>query len=98
MSFSIDDIKKAAHLARLTFEPAELAAYEAKLSRVVAMADKLSAVDTRAVAPLAHPLDMVQRLREDIVNEPDQHVLAQSIAPLVEAGLYLVPAVIEGHE
>jgi aspartyl-tRNA(Asn)/glutamyl-tRNA(Gln) amidotransferase subunit C len=98
MSFSVDDIKRAAHLARLTFEAAELAAYESKLSRVVAMADQLSSVDTRGVAPLAHPLDMVQRLREDQVTEIDQHVLAQSIAPAVEAGLYLVPAVIEGHE
>jgi aspartyl-tRNA(Asn)/glutamyl-tRNA(Gln) amidotransferase subunit C len=44
---------------------------------------------------MSHAQDMIQRLREDVVTESDQHILFQSIAPQVEAGLYLVPKVIE---
>jgi aspartyl-tRNA(Asn)/glutamyl-tRNA(Gln) amidotransferase subunit C len=44
---------------------------------------------------MAHPLDQAQRLRPDAVTEPDQRALFQQLAPAVEAGLYLVPKVIE---
>ena len=55
----------------------------------------MNAVDTTGVAPMAHPLDMAQRLRPDEVAEPNQRERFQAIAPRVEAGLYLVPKVIE---
>ena len=53
------------------------------------------AVDTDGIAPLAHPLEAVQRLRDDEVTETDQHERLQSLAPEVSDGLYLVPRVIE---
>ena len=52
-------------------------------------------IDTSAVEPLAHPLDLTARLRPDVVTESDQRELFQTIAPQVERGLYLVPKVIE---
>jgi aspartyl-tRNA(Asn)/glutamyl-tRNA(Gln) amidotransferase subunit C len=52
-------------------------------------------VDTSAVEPMAHPLHMTQRLREDQVTEENHRDLYQSIAPATENGLYLVPKVIE---
>ena len=55
----------------------------------------MNAVDTSGVTPMAHPLDAVQRLREDAVTESDQREHFQQVAPAVEAGLYLVPKVIE---
>jgi aspartyl-tRNA(Asn)/glutamyl-tRNA(Gln) amidotransferase subunit C len=55
----------------------------------------MQAVDTSAVSPMSHAQDVTQRLREDAVTETDQRELFQSIAPQVEAGLYLVPKVIE---
>jgi aspartyl-tRNA(Asn)/glutamyl-tRNA(Gln) amidotransferase subunit C len=44
---------------------------------------------------MSHPQNASSRLREDHVTERDQHEVFQSIAPQVEAGLYLVPKVIE---
>ena len=55
----------------------------------------MQAVDTDGVEPMAHAQDLMLRLREDAVTETDQHALFQAIAPQVEAGLYLVPKVIE---
>jgi aspartyl-tRNA(Asn)/glutamyl-tRNA(Gln) amidotransferase subunit C len=59
------------------------------------MVAQLNAADTRGVAPLAHPLDVVQRLRPDAVTETDQRERFQAQAPQVEGGLYIVPKVIE---
>jgi aspartyl-tRNA(Asn)/glutamyl-tRNA(Gln) amidotransferase subunit C len=57
--------------------------------------EHLEEVDTTSVVPLAHPLDAVQRLRADEVTETDEREIFQAHAPLTEAGLYLVPKVIE---
>ncbi|CAK0747328.1 Aspartyl/glutamyl-tRNA(Asn/Gln) amidotransferase subunit C [Gammaproteobacteria bacterium] len=88
-------VEKIAHLARLGITPAEAADHAEKLGHILAWVDQMNQVDTQSVEPLAHPLEMTQRLRPDQVTEIDQRDLFQSVAPLCEAGLYLVPRVIE---
>ena len=95
MALTLDDVKRVAHLARVAIDDAEAAAVQAQINDVFKLIAEMQAVDTRAVAPLSHGLDVVQRLREDAVTERDQHALFQSIAPHVESNLYLVPKVIE---
>ena len=95
MTLGTDDVKAIAHLARIAIDEETLPEYVKNLSNVLALADQLNAVDTDGVEPMAHPLDAVQRLREDIVAETDQREKFQSIAPAVEDGLYLVPKVVE---
>ena len=57
---------------------------------------ELERADTSQVEPMAHPLRGLRaRLRADCVTESDQHELYQRNAPQAEAGLYLVPRVIE---
>lgn len=95
MSLSPDNIRQVAHLARLELKPEQVAPYSQQLSDIMKLVDQLSSVDTRGVEPMAHPLDMHQRLRPDVVSEPDQRAQFQAIAPEVDSGLYLVPKVIE---
>ncbi len=95
MSLAASDVARIAHLARLDVPEADLAAYAADLSRILALVEEMNRVDTDGAEPLAHPLDAVQRLREDAVVETDARAEFQAIAPAVEAGLYLVPKVIE---
>ena len=90
-----EDIRRLCRLARVEITSGEIADASAKLSSIVAMVDQLQAVDTQGVAPMAHPLDRAQRLRDDRVTETDRHELYQRNAPLVERDLYLVPKVIE---
>lgn len=90
-----EDVDKIAWLARLGVDADKVEAYARDLSGILDFVEQMNAVDTSGVAPLAHPLDQTQRLRPDRVTEPDQRQLFQSIAPHVEAGLYLVPKVIE---
>lgn len=56
---------------------------------------QMGQLDTTGVTPMAHPLDQMQRLRDDAVTETDQRDHFQTIAPQTEAGLYLVPKVID---
>ncbi len=95
MSLTDDDVRRIAHLARLGVEPEQISAYARNLSDILGFVEAMGSIDTTGVEPLAHPVDMVQRLRPDEVTETDQRALFQSIAPEVEAGLYLVPRVIE---
>lgn len=89
------DVMKIAYLARLNISEQEVPRYVRELSNILDLVEQMNRVDTGSVEPMAHPLDVGQRLREDIVTEKDQRELFQSIAPQVEAGLYLVPQVIE---
>lgn len=95
MSLSASDIRRIAHLARLAVTEAEVAAVQQDLNGILALVEQLQAVDTAGIEPMAHAQDVMLRLREDVVTEGDQHRLFQSIAPQVEADLYLVPKVIE---
>jgi aspartyl-tRNA(Asn)/glutamyl-tRNA(Gln) amidotransferase subunit C len=95
MSLSPDQIERLARLARIALEPAEEAAVVGQLNRVFGLIDQMRAVDTAGIEPMSHPLDVAQRQRPDVVAESDQRELFQSIAPAVEAGLYLVPKVLE---
>lgn len=95
MPLQAEAIEKLCELARLEVTDAEMADFTGKLSRIVELVDQLQAVDTSQTEPLAHPLSMPQRLRPDAVTESDDHEQYQRNAAEVEAGLYLVPRVIE---
>lgn len=95
MSLGPAEVAKIAHLARLAIAESDVPAYARNLSSILELVARMDAVDTTGVEPLAHPLDMVQRLRADEVTEVDRRDDFQSLAPQVEAGLYLVPRVIE---
>jgi aspartyl-tRNA(Asn)/glutamyl-tRNA(Gln) amidotransferase subunit C len=95
MTLARSDVEKIAHLARLAISGEECARYAAELSNILDLVAQMDAVDTTGVAPMAHPLHMVQRLRPDVVTEPNQRERFQAIAPLTDSGLYLVPKVIE---
>ncbi len=95
MSLTDQDVEKIAHLARIQLEPEERARYLQELNGILDLVAQMNRVDTEGVPPMAHPLHMVQRLRPDLVTESDRREAFQAIAPLTEAGLYLVPKVIE---
>lgn len=95
MSLDKDDVVNIAHLARLAINAKDIPEYAKNLSSILDLVEQMQQVNTDSVEPMAHPLDSTQRLREDAVTESNERDLFQSIAPAVEAGLYLVPKVIE---
>ena len=96
MTIALDDIKRMAHLARISTSDAEAAATLASLTGVFGLIEQMQAVNTDGIAPMSHGIDVTQRLRPDVVTETNQRDQNQAPAGArVEHGLYLVPRVIE---
>src|SRR5437762_3385683 len=95
MSLTPEDVRKIAHLARLNVTENDISLHTSQLSTILHFIEQMNQTNTENVAPLAHPLDISQRLRPDNITEVDLRDKYQSIAPQVKAGLYLVPKVIE---
>jgi aspartyl-tRNA(Asn)/glutamyl-tRNA(Gln) amidotransferase subunit C len=99
MSLNSLDIDRIAALARLQLAPDESERMLGQINGFFALVEKMRAVDTDGVEPLAHPVaaleDITLRLRDDVVSEPDNRQANQASAPAVERGLFLVPKVIE---
>ena len=95
MALERSEVEKIAHLARLGLNEADIPRTTETLNNILGLIDRMQAVDTIGIEPLAHPLEATQRLREDTVTEQNQRDAYQAIAPAVQDGLYLVPKVIE---
>lgn len=95
MSLTPDDVRRIARLARIALSADEIERTQAQLNNILAFVEQLQAVDTSGITPMAHAVDVVQRLRPDVVSEGDRRDDFLAIAPEAEAGLYLVPKVIE---
>ena len=95
MALDKSEVEKIAHLARLHLSEGDVDEVTRRITDILTLIDQMQAVDTDAVEPLAHPLDVVQRLRADEVTEENRREALQQLAPAAEDGLYLVPRVIE---
>jgi len=95
MAITQDDIKKIAHLARLSVDEQHISLYTSNLDNILKLVDEMKAIDTQGVAPMSHPFDAIARERQDAVTEPNMCDALMAIAPESEMGLYLVPQVIE---
>ena len=113
MSIKVTEVvvKQVAVLARLEVSgepPSEGASNDMEdlkqgMQAILDLAEAMQEVDTSGIAPLANPLDAVQRLgasddssmRQDEVTEGNSREAFQAQAPATEGGLYLVPPVME---
>ncbi len=95
MSLTLEQVQRIALLARIEISETEAQTTQGHLNGIFELIEQMQAVDTRGVEPMAHAQELSQRLRDDIVSEPDRRAAYQAVAPETEAGLYLVPKVIE---
>ena len=99
MALTKDDIARIANLARLELSDSESERMLLQMNNFFGIVEKMQAVDTTGITPLSHPVaaieDIVLRLRDDVVSEPNNREANQRSAPAVEKGYFLVPKVIE---
>ncbi|WP_078084188.1 Asp-tRNA(Asn)/Glu-tRNA(Gln) amidotransferase subunit GatC [Microbulbifer mangrovi] len=95
MAVDAQTVEKLAELARIAISEETIDEVSNRLGDVLQLVDQLQAVNTDGVEPMAHPLDAVQVLRKDEVTEPNRRDEFLALAPQTEAGLYLVPKVID---
>lgn len=95
MALTRSQVENIADLARLEITEDEIPVYVRNLSRIIDFVNQLDSAGTEDVQPMAHPLNTSQPLRQDMVTESDHRDRYQGNATAVDAGLYLVPKVIE---
>jgi aspartyl-tRNA(Asn)/glutamyl-tRNA(Gln) amidotransferase subunit C len=95
MPLTLEQVRRIARLARIEISDAEAENTLGHLNRIFSLIEEMQAVDTRGVEPMAHARDLAQRLRDDEITETNRRESYQAVAPETEAGLYLVPRVIE---
>ena len=95
MSLDNKQVKEIAYLARLSVDDSQLEQSTAELNNILNLMEELSEIETSDIEPMAHPLHMSQRLRDDEVSEGDLSKEFQEIAPKTGKSHFLVPTVIE---
>lgn len=95
MSLDLDQVRRIAHLARIEISDDEARQALAQLVDIFGMIERMQAIDTAGIEPMADPLGGTQRLREDVVTEGDQRQAIVLNAPESLGGLFVVPRVVE---
>ena len=95
MSLNKEQVKEIAQLAKLSINDSEIEQSTIELNNLLSLMAELAEIETDQVEPMAHPLEMSQRLREDVVSEADLSEEFQAIAPKTGKNHFLVPTVIE---
>ncbi len=95
MSLTLEQVQRIAHLARVEISESEASTTRDHLNGIFELIEQMQAVNTSGVEPMAHAQDLSQRLRDDAVTDADRRAAFLAVAPETEAGLYLVPKVIE---
>ena len=95
MALDLEQVRRIAHLARIEITDDEARNTLAQLVDIFGMIERMQAVDTTGIEPMADPLGGTQRLRDDAVTEGDQRAATMPNAPAQVEGLFVVPRVVE---
>ena len=95
MAVTLEDVRKVAHLSRLSFSAEEEARLVDELNRILGFMEKLNELNTEGVPPTSHVLPISNVFREDgvVPSLPQDELLAN--APSKRGGYFRVPKVIE---
>jgi aspartyl-tRNA(Asn)/glutamyl-tRNA(Gln) amidotransferase subunit C len=77
MTITKSDIEHICGLSKLNLDDDEVPIYLQQMTDILEMIEQLQSADTNEIIPMAHPLDMHQRLREDIVTETNHRYLSK---------------------
>lgn len=90
-----ETVRTVARLARIAADDEQLDAFADDFRRILTLAEEIASVETDDVVPMAHPLDLKQRLRSDEVTAENQRERFLALAPDADGEHFLVPRVIE---
>lgn len=89
-----DDVRHVARLARLDVTDDEVELFAGQLAAVLEHAEDVEALDTAGVPPTAHPLPLVNVLREDVAGGSLDRDEVLAMAPAAEDGRFRVPRIL----
>ncbi len=88
------DVKKIAHLARLSITPQEEKMYQEQMSSIFKHFEEIAAIDTTNVEPLVTPTEMKLVFRHDKKEILQTVEDAMANAPERSGNLFKVPPVV----
>lgn len=94
MSLTLDDVKRIANLAKLSFTEDELVEITKQLGNVVDLVTELSQVDTDGISPMVHAIEIENVLVEDCVLASLPREESLKNAPSSDDECFRVPAVL----
>ncbi len=95
MKLNRKDVEHVALLSRLELSENELDKFTGQLDAILEYIDVLNQVDTSAVEPMAHVLDIRNVMRADEVQPSLPREAALQNAPDAEDGFFKVPKIVE---
>tara|TARA_B100000965_G_scaffold221590_1_gene185387 strand:+ start:216 stop:503 length:288 start_codon:yes stop_codon:yes gene_type:complete len=95
MSIDKSDIEHLCNLSKLNLDEEEQSIFLSQMQSILGMIEELQEVETSDIEPMAHPLQMTQRLRDDEVTEFNKRDKYQKNTDFAEDGFYKVPKVID---
>lgn len=96
MSITEKDVLHVAKLAKLSFEQEQVAQFTKQMSAIIDMVEELNEVDTTGVPVTTHGVPVVNRFREDVVEEgTNRDELFENVLTKQD-GFIKVPAMLDG--
>jgi aspartyl-tRNA(Asn)/glutamyl-tRNA(Gln) amidotransferase subunit C len=95
MKLNRKDVEHVALLSRLDLSENELDKFTGQLDAILEYIDVLNQVDTSAVEPMAHVLEIRNVMRADVVQPSLPREAALQNAPDAEDGFFKVPKIVE---
>lgn len=89
-----DDVRHVARLARLDVTDDEVELFARQLAAVLEHAEDVEALDTEGVPPTAHPLPLVNILRDDVPRPGVDRDEVLAMAPAAQDGRFRVPKIL----
>ena len=95
MTISKEQVQHLAKLARIEITDSEVRILASQLSDILELFEALEDVDTKGIAPTAHPAPLRNIMRPDEVEDSLSKEDVLQLAPETEDGLIRVRAVLE---
>jgi aspartyl-tRNA(Asn)/glutamyl-tRNA(Gln) amidotransferase subunit C len=95
MAISREEVEHVARLARLELTEDELELFRGQLSAVLERAQRIQALPLDDVPPTAHPIDLTNVWRDDVVHPFVDVAAILENAPETEEGRFRVPQILE---
>mgnify|MGYP001201573435 CR=1 FL=1 len=91
---SLSDVRKVAKLARLELPEDQLEIYTSQIEEILSYIDQLQVIDTENISPTTRAVEVVNEMREDMVeiNCSREDILDQ--APHREGDFFRVPKIL----
>lgn len=89
------DVEYVAGLSQLELDEPTAERLVHEMGNILAYMDKLNELDTSAVEPMMHGMEMTNVFRPDVVGESLPREIALRTAPLQDDEYFLVPKILE---